>query len=141
MRDSIVDGLGEAADDLCPNSDFLRELDARPRNPSIRYTIFLGTGAGLTDAQLTWIRSSVCDSLAKLPGGENCAERLQTLLNDIDELVEGKGDGVVAVKRGRLEGVTDTVVLPFGHLAVTGEANSEVLRKIQRAVLVRVQAP
>jgi hypothetical protein len=141
MRDSIVDGLGEAADDLCPNSDFLRELDSLPRNPHIRYTIFLGTGARLTDAQLTWIRSSVCDSLAKLPGGENSAERLEAMLNDIDELVEGKGDGVVAVKRGRLEGVTDTVVLPFGHLAVTGEPNSEVLRQIQRAVLARVEAP
>jgi pimeloyl-ACP methyl ester carboxylesterase len=141
MRDSIVDGLGEAADDLCPDSNFLRELDARPRNPRIRYTIFLGTGARLSDAQLAWIRSSVCDSLAKIPGGETSSERLEVLLNDIDELVAGKGDGVVAVKRGRLEGVTDTVVLPFGHLAVTGEPDSEVLRQIQQAVLARVQAP
>ena len=29
-RDSIVDGLGEAADDLCPNSDFLARAERPP---------------------------------------------------------------------------------------------------------------
>ena len=84
--------------------------------------------------KLAWIRDSVCDQLAKLPGGEGSAERLDAILNDIDELVEGKGDGVVAVKRGRLDGVSDTLVMPFGHLAVTGEPSSDVLRNVQRAV-------
>ncbi len=45
MRDSIVDGLGEAANDLCPDSDFLKDLNSRPPNPRIQYTILLGTGA------------------------------------------------------------------------------------------------
>jgi pimeloyl-ACP methyl ester carboxylesterase len=138
-RDSIIDGLGEAADDLCPDSEFLRELNARPRNSSVRYSILLGTGARLDDAQLAWIRKSLCESLAKVPGADGGAERLEAILSDIDELVEGKGDGVVAVKRGRLLGVEDTLVLPFGHLAVTGEPHSDVLRDVQRAVLQRVQ--
>jgi hypothetical protein len=43
------------------------------------------------------------------------------------------------VKRGRLEGVDDTLVLPFGHLAVTGEPNSAVVRDVQKAVLQRLQ--
>jgi pimeloyl-ACP methyl ester carboxylesterase len=139
MRDSIVDGLGEAADELCPESEFLCELNARPRNPKVRYSILLGTGARLDDAQVTWIRESVCNSLVKVPGGDPCAERLEMILSDIDELVEGKGDGVVAVKRGRLEGVSDTLVMPFGHLAVTGEPRSAVLQDVQQAVLERVQ--
>jgi pimeloyl-ACP methyl ester carboxylesterase len=139
MRDSIVDGLGEAADELCPESEFLCELNARPRNPTVRYSILLGTGARLDDAQITWIRESVCESIAKMPGGDGCAKSLKTILSDIDELVEGKGDGVVAVKRGRLEGVSDTLVLPFGHLAVTGEPRSAVLKEVQQAVLERVQ--
>jgi hypothetical protein len=46
---------------------------------------------------------------------------------------------VVAVKRGRLEGVSDTVTMPFGHLAVTGEANDDVLRSVHAAVLQRIQ--
>ncbi len=139
FRDSIVDGLGEAADDLCPGSEFLHELNGRPLHPRVRYTILLGTGARIEEAQLTWIRDSICDKLAKVPGGEGSAERLKAILDDMDELVEGKGDGVVAVKRGRLDGVADTLVLPFGHLAVTGEARTDVLRDVQQAVLERVQ--
>ncbi len=139
MRDSIVDGLGEAAGDLCPGSEFLTELDSRPLNPHVRYTILLGTGARLSESQVAWIRESVCDSLAKLPGAERSAKELEALLADIDELVEGKGDGVVAVKRGRLDGVSDTLVMPFGHLAVTGEPESDLLRDVQHVVLERMQ--
>jgi hypothetical protein len=131
--------LGEAADDLCPDSEFLRELNARPRNAGVRYSILLGTGATIDDAQMAWIRKSVCESLAKVPGAGRRAERLDAILSDIDELVEGKGDGIVAVKRGRLDGVDDTLVLPFGHLAVTGEPRTEVLREVQKAVLQRVE--
>lgn len=138
-RDSIVDGMGEAADELCPDSDFLHELNARPRNPRVRYSILLGTGALLSDAEIDWIRVSVCTELAKVPGGEGSADRLKLILDDIDELVDGKGDGVVAVKRGRLEGVSDTVTMPFGHLAVTGKADNDMLRSVQAAVLQRIQ--
>lgn len=138
-RDAIVDGLGEAANDLCPDSEFLVQLNARPLNRRARYSILLGTGAHIQEEQLAWIRTSVCDGLSKVPGGDRSAARLQAILNDIDELVEGKGDGVVAVKRGRLDGVSDTLVLPFGHVAVAGEPKSEVLRSVQRAVLARVQ--
>ncbi|MEX0642240.1 MAG: alpha/beta hydrolase [Pirellulales bacterium] len=138
-RDSIIDGLGEAADELCPNSDFLTELNGRPRNPRVKYSILLGTGALMSEPQLAWIRQSVCDGLARLPGSDGSVEKLDAILNDIDELVDGKGDGVVAVKRGRLENVSDTLILPFGHLAVTGEPRDDVLRRVEQAVLVRVQ--
>jgi hypothetical protein len=139
LRDSVVDGLGEAAGDLCPTSEFLNELNNRPLNPHVRYTVLLGTGARLTDAQVAWIRESVCDRLANLPGGATSAKELDALLADIDELVEGKGDGVVAVKRGRLNGVADTMVMPFGHIAVTGEPKTSVLHDVQNVVLARVR--
>jgi len=138
-RDSIIDGLGEAADDLCPDSEFLCELNTRPRNADVRYSILLGTGATLDDAQMAWIRKSIRKCLAKVPGTDRRAEQLDEILSDIDELVEGKGDGIVAVKRGRLDGIDDTLVLPFGHLAVTGEPRSDVLRDVQKAVLERVE--
>lgn len=143
VKDSIVDGLGEAANELCPGSEFLTELNARPRNPNVQYTVILGTGARMTEAELEWVRESVVEKLAKVPGAEGGAERLDALLSDIDELVEGKGDGVVAVERGRLEGVADTLVLPFGHLSVTGkvvtgEPGSDVVRQVQAAILERL---
>jgi pimeloyl-ACP methyl ester carboxylesterase len=139
VRDSIIDGLGEAADDLCPDSDFLMELNHQPLNPRVRYTVLLGTGAKLDDAEVAWVRQSLCDSLAKVPGCDSSAEKLGKILNDVDELIEGKGDGIVAVKRGRLDGVADTLVMPFGHMAVTGEPRTEVLREVQQLVLRRLQ--
>lgn len=139
VRDSVIDGLGEAADELRPESEFLTTLNCRPRNPKVRYSNFLGTGGCLSDAQVGWVRERFCESLAKVPGAEDRAERLSHILADIDELIEGKGDGIVAVKRGRLDGVADTVVMPFGHMAVTGEPRSDALREFQQAVIERVQ--
>ena len=138
MRDSIVDGLGEAADELRPDSDFLEELNSRPRNSRVEYTIILGTGARMSEGEMLWIRESVIAKIAEVPGAKRGAERVDQLLADMDELVAGKGDGVVAVKRGRLDGVEDTLVIPFGHLSVTGEAKSEAVRRVQQAVLERL---
>lgn len=139
FRDSVVDGLGEAGDDLCPNSAFLTELNSRPLNSHVHYSVLLGTGGCLEEAQVCWMRKCVCERLAKCPGAKKSAKQLDEILADIDELVVGKGDGVVALKRGRLEGVNDTIVMPFGHLAVTGEPRTDVLRDVQHAVLKRVQ--
>jgi pimeloyl-ACP methyl ester carboxylesterase len=138
VRDSVVDGLGEAADELRPGSEFLDELNSRPRNPRVEYSIILGTGARISEAEIEWIRQSVVAKLAEVPGAERGAQRLDQLLADMDELVAGKGDGVVAVKRGRLDGVDDTLVIPFGHLSVTGKPTSDAVRRVQRAVLERL---
>jgi pimeloyl-ACP methyl ester carboxylesterase len=138
-HDSIVDGLGEAADELCPQSPFLAALNGRPRNPHVRYSILLGTQALVTDAELVWLRENVCQRLRNVPGVDNSAERLDALVADMDELVEGKGDGVVAVKRGRLEGVEDTLILPFGHLAVGRQPEDAELQALYQQVLSRLK--
>jgi pimeloyl-ACP methyl ester carboxylesterase len=138
IHDSVIDGLGEAADELCPGSTFLEELNSRPRNPRVQYSVILGTGARMTEAEMEWIRESVIHKLTKVPGAKDGVEQLELLLGDMDELVEGKGDGVVAVARGRLDGVSDTLVLPFGHLSVTGEPATDVVRQVQAAVLQRL---
>jgi pimeloyl-ACP methyl ester carboxylesterase len=138
VRDSVIDGLGEAADELRPGSAFLDELNSRSRNPHVEYTVILGTGARMSEGEMLWIRESVVAKLAEVPGAERGAKRLDSLLADLDELLAGKGDGVVAVKRGRLEGVDDTLVIPFGHLAVTGDADCDAVRQVQAAVLERL---
>ena len=70
---------------------------------------------------------------------EKEAKDFDAILADVDELVEGKGDGIVAVKRGTLDGVPDTLTMPFGHLAVTGDATTDLIRNVQHVVLERVQ--
>jgi pimeloyl-ACP methyl ester carboxylesterase len=141
FHDSIVDGLGEAADDLCPGSVFLRELNARPRNPRVRYSIILGTSAMVEEEQLNWIRTRFCEKLKGVPGLDEKVEEFDALFADYDELVQGKGDGVVAVKRGRLEGVDDVVLMPFCHMHVGGPSDNRELAALYRAVVDRLVPP
>ena len=137
-RDSVVDGLGEAADDLVPGSPFLTRLNSRQRNPNIEYTIFLGTGAGVAQAEMDWLRDKVRNTVDFFPGASEKADQVDHLLRELDELVDGKGDGIVAVKRGKLPGVEDVVVLPFGHLSVTDRSEDEVVQKVQQGILQRL---
>jgi hypothetical protein len=57
----------------------------------------------------------------------------------MEELLNGAGDGAVAVKRGRLEGVDDTVLLPITHLAVTRKLESESSRDLLEAIVARLE--
>jgi hypothetical protein len=56
----------------------------------------------------------------------------------VDEVVDGQGDGAVAVHRGGLEGVEDTVLLPFDHLAA--DVKSAGVRQLQREIASRLEA-
>jgi pimeloyl-ACP methyl ester carboxylesterase len=61
---SMLDGLGEARNDLCPDSAFLRQLNGRPRNKSVRYGILLGKGGELDQRVVERIARSI-DQLQK----------------------------------------------------------------------------
>lgn len=139
-RDSVIDGLGEAADDMVPGSRFLSELNARPRNPNVRYTIFLGTNASVSEGEMKWMRTALQETGGNCPGLRDCTGRFDNLLSDMEELVEGKGDGVVALKRGRLDGVDDVLVLPFGHLNCTGASDCEAVEQLQAELLTRLRS-
>lgn len=147
-HDSVVDGLGEASSDLSPGSEFLRMLNARPRNPAVSYTLVLGNRATLRDKHAEWIVRSW--RTATLTGADSVTSRELAAvghdspvscleLNDLDELVDGRGDGVVSVERGKLEGVEDTVVLPFGHLSVSSEGGDAAVLEVRRLILQRVR--
>lgn len=140
-RDSIVDGLGEADDDLLPDSAFLTRLNARERNPRVRYAIFLGTHAAVTGSELKSIRWALRKSLGRIEGLNKHAESFDGMLASMDELVEGQGDGVVSLASGRLAGVDDVVVLPFNHLTCTGESQHEndAAGKVQTELMARLR--
>ena len=137
---SIEDGLGEAARDLRPGSVFLRRLNSQPRNSSVHYTIFLGTSAPLSERQLETLRGRIMKS------SENrfvrfLGPKLETYLEDLDELVQGRGDGAVSVERGKLRGVEDTVVLEFDHVGVWRHDDRPGSRTLRREILNRVRKP
>jgi pimeloyl-ACP methyl ester carboxylesterase len=138
-RDSVIDGLGEAAEDLEPGSPFLAKLNARPRNAHVHYAILLGTAAGVSQPEMDWLRLAVRETGGHCPGLKDCSSKVDEILSDMDELVEGKGDGIVAVKRGRLKGVDDLLILPFGHLNCTDKADCDAVKQVQQEVLARLR--
>jgi len=123
------DGLGEAGWDLRPGSPVLERLDRYGRNPNVEYHVILGTRGIVSEAELDALRKrilasdeSVVKSLLR-PGIDN-------VLGDLDEIVVGKGDGAVAVKRGRLAGVEPVLVARRHFDLLRGGRENPVLREI-----------
>ncbi len=135
---AVEDGLAEAADDLVPGSEFLRTLNARKRNENVSYTIFLGTDGLLSAEQLQSLREAIDAAAERSDAVKFFRPRLQQSLTDIAEVVEGEGDGVVAVARGRLQGVEDTVLMEFTHLGPTDDRVTESDRDLYDEVRKRL---
>lgn len=131
---SVEDGLGEAAVDLTPNSPFLRVLNSRSRNPRTTYTVFVGTQASVTDRQ-------------RPAGGEPTNGKRLFVASwtarwwhgELDEVVNGQGDGAVAVASARLDGVDDIVPLHFTHLGVLTRPDDPTIGRLYGEVLARLR--
>lgn len=136
---AVEDGLGEARADLRPGSAFLRALNDRPRNPRVRYSLLLGSGALLPESALELARVSIRRAGERNRFVRFFGAKVDTYLADLDEVVAGKGDGAVAIKRGRLAGVADTVILPFDHLSMLSRLPSAGNRAVKAAVLARLR--
>jgi pimeloyl-ACP methyl ester carboxylesterase len=113
---SLADGLGQAAQDLLPDSAFLRSANARPRRRGVSYHILAGDSGFLTrlgrrqlDARIGLVtrNSGILGQLTRAATSD-----LPQLL---DELTDGTGDGCVAVERTRLDGVNDHVTIHANH--------------------------
>ncbi len=133
----LEDGLGEARHDLKPGSAFLTQLNERPRNAAVRYTVFLGTGGKLSPEQLeqlqtTLERSARANSLVKL-----LQPALQRTIVDLNDAA-CEGDGIVSVARGRLDGVNDTVLLGFNHWNVIDCPEQPAVKKLHAEILARL---
>lgn len=111
------DGLGEAGGDLLPDSVFLTRLAARERNPRTDYHVVLGTRSLLTPEQLAAVQREVGARLATNRIGRLVRPKLERWLRDLDELVDGKGDGAVGVASGQLPGI-EPVLVPLDHLGL-----------------------
>jgi hypothetical protein len=134
----MLDGLGEARKDLCPDSAFLRRLNSRPRNKQVRYSILLGEGGELDLEIAERIRSSIDNLERRSTLAQVFGPRLDRLRQDLEELTE-PGDGFVPVKRGRLAGVDDVKVLKFGHIAPFGDIDNSGLRPLHEAIAARLK--
>jgi pimeloyl-ACP methyl ester carboxylesterase len=136
--ESILDGLNEARIDLQPESGLLARLNSLPRNPDVQYSLLLGNKGPATREQIDALRRQIIASQDSNPALRVLGPRLAELLEDLDELVNGLGDGAVAVERGRLEGVDDTIVLGFSHGEISLALDDADGRQLIAEVLTRL---
>ena len=129
---SIEDGLGEASRDLKPGSAFLTTLNARDRNANVRYTILLGNRAPIDNAKAMHAPS---DS----HGRRGLSWLAKWWYQDLDEVVNGRGDGVVSLTSGQLEGVDDVKVFAFDHIEVLSEPDKGSVDQVHAAIVARLQ--
>lgn len=110
---SIFDGAGQAKYDLLPDSDFLTELNQRPMPANLPTTIIAGRASPVTKPKIDLVMSTVRPMLP-----DEVEDEAADLQDALAELVEGAGDGVVAVESTRLEGVDDFVLVMGNHLSM-----------------------
>jgi pimeloyl-ACP methyl ester carboxylesterase len=138
----IAGGIAEQVNvsirDLRPNSDFLTKLNSRPRNPNIRYSILLGDDGVVDPVLLSLAR----ENLAGRRQGRAVAllidqiDRLETQLGD--ELLAGRGDGVVSLRSGHLDDVDDVIILPMRHTELQhsdAASFTELLDQVEKRIL------
>ncbi len=91
----LADGLGEAAEDLAPDSQFLRRLNGQRPPGGVRYYCLAGRKGG--------------------PEGLLPAKEDAGLPRRFDELRPGRGDGCVAVSSALLKHATKTETFDMNH--------------------------
>jgi hypothetical protein len=112
----ITDGLGEAGTDLKPKSDFLRELNALPRRPGVKYTIIAGNqhpARQVTASAIEGTASCIPASVSNWWGFRQTKAALEDKAGRMRQ--RGRSDGPVDVKSCRLKGVDDFVVVACDH--------------------------
>ena len=112
----LSEGVSESATDLLPGSAFLKRINGKPRNADVDYHILAGDRGVLTEDARKKVDDQV-EAVSRNLGVFGSLTRLATgdLGPVLDELTDGVGDGCVALKRTRLAGSAEPVVLHANH--------------------------
>jgi pimeloyl-ACP methyl ester carboxylesterase len=116
----ITEGLCQAAGDLKPKSEFLRELNELPRRQGVRYTIIAGDRPIYRRYEanvLAVADRAIVSSVADVWGFRQTKHAIES---EHDSLLEKQGDsdGPVTLASARLEGVDDFVTVCSDHIAL-----------------------
>jgi len=113
---SLSDGLGQAAEDMLPESPFLKGLNRRPRRQGVSYHILAGDRGFLTRDGRGQLEARI-ELVTRTAGILGRVTQMATADMPVllDELTDGTGDGCVAVERTKLDGVADHVTIHANH--------------------------
>lgn len=101
--------------ELEPGSEFLRSLAERDRRADVRYATMAGTGSPISESRVEKIGTRLRSVDNKSRIFRLLSPRIQPLVDGFDELMRGKGDGVVAADRAVIEGVVDSSEFDLSH--------------------------
>ena len=109
------DGLNEAADDLKPDSKFLKELNSRRRPATVRYFTAVGRRSFLSNDQREQLRTELEELFnRRKTAPEHRAAVLRAL--DAEELKDGRGDGAVAATSARFDAADEERLFDLNHV-------------------------
>jgi len=118
--DFVTDGLCQAGADLHPRSAYLRALNSRPRNPSVRYTIIAGD-LPVQNRMADDAFSAAMNAIPKSWSNSSDARMIFAAVKwKADQVFQrrGQSDGPVSLQSARLIGVKDFVELGGDHRAL-----------------------
>lgn len=118
---AITDGLGEAGRDLKPGSDFLKNLNARPRRDGVAYTVIAGDQSPVSSTCADWWDCSARTLMPGRVGGwwglRHCKRKMHAKATTL-RAGKSDGDGPVKLESARLPGAADFVVVHADHVSL-----------------------
>ena len=123
----ITDGFGEAARDLMPDSNFIRELNSKPRRNDVQYTTIAGdahpvydTAAKVVGAPSRWFPRKV----ANLWGFRHLKNSIEKASSKLASH-KSNSDGPVSIASTKLDGVDDYVIVHADHNDMINWVNNQ----------------
>ena len=118
-----IDGHGEAATDLLPDSDFLTGLNGRGQPAHTRYTLIAGRISPVSDVELDAFTDRVRDAFARSILSKSITAWFSDdvavpAIDILRSATHGIGDGLVPVDSVQLHGVPDFVVVGGNHMSI-----------------------
>lgn len=138
IQSSIADGLNDAAKDLRPDSKFLQQLNQLERNPKVRYSILIGTDSVLKSRQLALVLDKAKQYVGLTVAKQALSYARQKIQN-LDEVVTGRGDGMVAVNSAIIPGVSDVEKFKLTHRQMWLSPDAKESQRLFEAVIKRLQ--
>ncbi len=141
LQSLVSDGIGEACEELVPNSELLQCLNSRPRAQGVNYHIIAGTagpiGPMIRLATTVAIEESFANTrVGTMPDVSDVLQRVHQLVAS-DEFARGLGDGAVSVASARLEGVSHLTLIPMQHTEWS-DTDKPLIKSLVRTVADKV---
>ncbi|MDB4633994.1 alpha/beta fold hydrolase [Rubripirellula sp.] len=111
--------------DIAPGSAFLDELNARDDRSDVRYTSVIGIGSPMDATTMAKIQQAFRQLESRDGFIRLIRPRIEPLLSGFDELVDGRGDGIVAAESAAMGSTSDLVRVDLSHFELVRPLNGQ----------------